>query len=224
MQNPDEIFVTGRFDIALFEPDLYSLLEIQKPDGIMGMAKKRQADHLAGRIFARLALSGLGAERIDLPIGSDRAPIWPNGVKGSLSHSHGHACCLATKNEALTCGVDLEKVASGSGLDAIRQKCLNSSERVWIRHQTDIAPDALATLLFSAKESIFKAYHGTVGRFFGFESAEVQDRTDTNILLFQITESLHPTLPKNYEVPVHFDIIGDVVLTWIIAPHPKLQT
>jgi len=132
MQNPDEIFVTGRFDIALFEPDLYSLLEIQKPDGIMGMAKKRQADHLAGRIFARLALSGLGAERIDLPIGSDRAPIWPNGVKGSLSHSHGHACCLATKNEALTCGVDLEKVASGSGLDAIRQKCLNSSERVWI--------------------------------------------------------------------------------------------
>jgi 4'-phosphopantetheinyl transferase EntD len=41
----------------------------------------------SGRVYAKAALSMLGIDNAELPIGPDRAPIWPNGVVGSITHA-----------------------------------------------------------------------------------------------------------------------------------------
>ncbi len=221
LQGPNAAFVQGHFDTAQFLPDLFPLLNIQEPKGFDNMAKKRQADYLAGRIMAKLALSEMNATTTELPIGDNRAPIWPIGLNGSLSHSKGLACCMVTNDHNTACGVDIEHLASASASNAILKKCLNDAERDWLSTQTNRAPDLAATLIFSGKESIFKAYHRVVGRFFGFESAQVIGGMSDHLIQFELTEDLHPTLPKGYQVPIHFEIQDNTVLTWILTPLPR---
>ena len=43
----------------------------------------------AGRAYAKRALAMIGIENVDLPVGPDRAPRWPEGVVGSLTHVRG---------------------------------------------------------------------------------------------------------------------------------------
>jgi len=40
----------------------------------------------SGRVYAKAALSMLGVNDAELPIGPDRAPQWPNGFVGSITH------------------------------------------------------------------------------------------------------------------------------------------
>ena len=41
----------------------------------------------AGRLYAKRALSMLGIDGVDLPVGPNRAPVWPGGIVGSLTHA-----------------------------------------------------------------------------------------------------------------------------------------
>ena len=47
------------------------------------------AELRAGRVYAKRALAMIGIENVDLPVGPDRAPRWPEGVVGSLTHVRG---------------------------------------------------------------------------------------------------------------------------------------
>ena len=49
----------------------------------------RTLEFKTGRAYAKLALSKLGFHNVDLPVGADRAPIWPAGVSGSITHAAG---------------------------------------------------------------------------------------------------------------------------------------
>ena len=49
----------------------------------------RMAELEAGRVYAKRALAMMGIENVDLPVGPDRAPRWPKGVVGSLTHVRG---------------------------------------------------------------------------------------------------------------------------------------
>jgi 4'-phosphopantetheinyl transferase EntD len=50
---------------------------------------RRRQEYAAGRYCARRALSGLGIEGFILLNGPDRAPIWPTGVAGAITHTGG---------------------------------------------------------------------------------------------------------------------------------------
>src|SRR5262245_27478480 len=47
---------------------------------------KRQAEFACGRRCARRALAMLGIENFPLVPGPHRAPLWPSGVVGSITH------------------------------------------------------------------------------------------------------------------------------------------
>lgn len=207
-------FAQCRFDQAAYDPSLFQILGVDFPDTLRTAVQKRQVDFLAGRLVARIAM---GAGQV--PIGPNRGPVWPHGVNGSITHSHG-ACAALVADAKTLCGVDIEKVAAASALDAILARCVSVQERAWIAAQIDLPQDVAATLVFSAKESIFKALSGTVGQFFGFDCAAVQGHEAENILTFTLTEHLHPTLPKGFEIPVAFKIRAGYVLTWILMPSP----
>ena len=67
----------------------------------------------SGRTYAKRALSMLGIDNVDLPIGLNRSPIWPAGIVGSITHVRRsddgmYAAAIARTDVVLAVGIDLE--------------------------------------------------------------------------------------------------------------------
>ncbi|MEL6424291.1 MAG: hypothetical protein AAFQ33_02435, partial [Pseudomonadota bacterium] len=72
----------------------------------------RQLEFRAGRAAARLAMTKLGVAPSAIPSGPDRAPRWPRGLVGSISHAHGHVtAAIAHERSARALGIDIEAAA-----------------------------------------------------------------------------------------------------------------
>src|SRR4030081_3796126 len=57
------------------------------PQALRHATQKRQREFLAGRWCAEKALQCLGAGSTHVAMAKDRAPIWPAGVVGSITHT-----------------------------------------------------------------------------------------------------------------------------------------
>ncbi|MBN1173619.1 MAG: 4'-phosphopantetheinyl transferase, partial [Micromonosporaceae bacterium] len=51
---------------------------------------RRRAEFTTGRHCARLALASLGVEPAAILAGPDRAPRWPAGIVGTITHCDGY--------------------------------------------------------------------------------------------------------------------------------------
>jgi 4'-phosphopantetheinyl transferase EntD len=107
----------------------------------------------AARVVARELLSQLGLPGRALPKASSGAPIWPEGVVGSLSHDRGVAiAAIARSRDYRALGVDVEAAEPlpGDLVDLIATP----------RERADLGDDARrARLLFAAKEAVYKAVY-----------------------------------------------------------------
>ncbi|MGH3653800.1 4'-phosphopantetheinyl transferase family protein [Glutamicibacter sp.] len=119
---------------------------------------ERQQEFRTVRVCARRALARLGHAGVALVPDEKRAPIWPAGVVGSMTHCAGfRAAAVASANDIRGVGIDAELHASlpAEILDII----LLPEEQVMAAelsaHHPGIAWDRL---IFSAKESVFKAW------------------------------------------------------------------
>jgi 4'-phosphopantetheinyl transferase EntD len=70
---------------------------------------KRRFEFATGRACARQALAQLGVAPLALVSGPDRAPLWPAGVVGSISHTDRWcAAAVARARDVAALGIDLE--------------------------------------------------------------------------------------------------------------------
>ena len=136
------------------------------PESLRGAVLSRRADYLAGRLAAQEAVRLVSGEATPVGRDDDGSPRWPDGLEGSISH-HGGLACAVARPASGGIGVDLAPLLEGSSLRAVWRRCLGEEERSrWE------APEA-ATIAFAAKECLFKAAHGRVQRFIGFDEAEI---------------------------------------------------
>jgi enterobactin synthetase component D / holo-[acyl-carrier protein] synthase len=133
---------------------------------------KRRREFTTARACARLALARLDLPAQPIPAGPRGEPLWPAGVRGSITHCQGYrACALGRASEFLTVGIDAEpNGALPDGL--LGDIACAEEERAWLRDQ---APKASGVcwdrLLFSAKESVYKAWFPLAQSWLGFEDA-----------------------------------------------------
>lgn len=183
------------FDPAQFVPSAFAAAGIACPDTIARSVPKRQAEFFHGRSAARLALMQLGHTALtQVGIGAVRQPLWPEGIIGSITHAGPYAAAIALPaSPRHGIGIDIEMIADGSTLEALRATAMDAEEAAVLQAAVcdQWSYPALATALFSAKESLFKAAHASVGRFFGFEAARCR-RWDarSGSLHLQLTQTL----------------------------------
>ncbi len=173
-----------RFDPALLGTDDFPRSAIPAPASIQRSVAKRQTEFLAGRLCARAALLALTG-RADVPaLGEDRAPVWPAGVTGSISHSHGLATALVAHGKQWrSLGLDLEEPLSAERALRLAEEILTPAE---LQRMYGLPPDQQArriTLTFSIKESLFKALYPLVHKRFYFHDAEMVDCDDARARL-----------------------------------------
>ena len=117
-----------------------------------GRVPKRIREMIAGRILARVLMARFDLAEQPLPRGHDRAPVWPQGFVGSITHCNTVcAVAMAPKAQFGALGIDIEPDEPVRGA-------------LWDRIAR---PEELARLapldgrrirwLFSAKEAFFKA-------------------------------------------------------------------
>lgn len=133
----------------------------------------RRREFAAGRAAARAAMAALGLPPAAIAMGEDRAPIWPSGLIGSISHNSTLAACVVSKletNSAL--GLDLEDDAPLPR--DLWPTILLPAEEDWLHSQQAAARGRLARLIFSAKECAYKAQYGLSGQLLDFPAFLVQ--------------------------------------------------
>jgi enterobactin synthetase component D / holo-[acyl-carrier protein] synthase len=135
--------------------------------------EKRRAEFATGRHCARNALGALGLEPTSILPGQGGAPQWPSGIVGSITHCAGYrAAAVARAGQVLTIGLDAEPAESLPG--EVLGLVTRPGERDRLR---DLARDVPGvcwdTLLFSAKESVYKAWFPLARRWLGFSDADI---------------------------------------------------
>ncbi|WP_211286553.1 4'-phosphopantetheinyl transferase family protein [Xanthomonas albilineans] len=167
------------FDTAQFDPGAFAAMAIARPDSIARSVRKRQAEFLFGRLAARLALQevlGPAQAQADIAIGATRAPCWPAGSLGSISHCEDYAAAIAmAAGTRHGVGIDLERPITPAARAALLSIAIDADEAARLATAADAQwpHDLLLTALFSAKESLFKAAYSAVGRYFDFSAARL---------------------------------------------------
>lgn len=140
--------------------------------------KKRQTEHLAGRIAAVYALRTVGEKSVP-GIGENRAPLWPIGLYGSISHCGQTAIAIVSHRPV---GIDIEEVMNVSLAESLAEQVASGAELTNLRAAPIPFPLAL-TLAFSAKESLYKALSARYSQLLHFHDAVVTHIDAQNITL-----------------------------------------
>ncbi|MDF1727353.1 MAG: 4'-phosphopantetheinyl transferase superfamily protein [Sulfitobacter sp.] len=128
---------------------------------------KRRREFAAGRAAARTAMADLGIAPCPIPAFSDRAPHWPWGLAGSITHTD--SLCLAVLSDRhLSLGIDLEE-AEPLPDDLVPEICSPQELALLPRPYGH-----LTRLIFSAKESAYKAQYPLTGQVLSFADFEVR--------------------------------------------------
>ena len=130
------------------------------PDEEVFVAKaagKRRRDFALGRSCARAALTQMGQVGAAIAVGEGGAPLWPVGIVGSITHTAGYAAALVADARRFGgIGVDAERV--GGVTQDLWPRLFDAAERDSLMGLDDESRAVRATLLFSAKETAYKAW------------------------------------------------------------------
>ncbi|MET0268012.1 MAG: 4'-phosphopantetheinyl transferase superfamily protein [Duganella sp.] len=164
-----------RFQAKDFDPSWFASHALPCPPSIAASVRKRQAEYFHGRLAARQALARYGLAHIEVTTGAQREPCWPTGIIGSISHNNDYAAAVALRNsEHGAIGIDIETVLDASGAAAVARIALDAGELEWLRRQAGPASmELLLTMVFSAKESFYKAAFPAVGHIFDFSAVRI---------------------------------------------------
>jgi 4'-phosphopantetheinyl transferase EntD len=145
----------------------------EEAEAIGRAVEKRRREFRTGRACARAALSELGVAPQAIPSGLKGAPQWPTGIVGSITHCDGYrAAAVACGKDLVTVGIDAEVDAAlpDGVLGDIALPEERPSLEALAREEAGVSWDRL---LFSIKESVYKAWFPLAERWLGFEDARV---------------------------------------------------
>jgi 4'-phosphopantetheinyl transferase EntD len=139
---------------------------------------KRRIEVTNARTCAHRALAAIGKPS-DAPIlrGSKGEPLWPAGVVGSITHTAGYyAAAVADAGKIRSIGMDAE--VHGELPDGVLAHIAFGPELAMLTGLARQRQLWWDRLLFSAKESVYKAWFPLTGRWLGFEDAELTVNPD----------------------------------------------
>lgn len=175
---------------VMLQPAVYAVEEV----AIARAVPNRQAEFRAGRVCARNAMEKIGFPPAAVPVGHDRAPVWPKGLVGSITHDAGF--CLAA--------VALDRDSAGIGIDLTTDEPLPHGVLEHIARPEELARLAQKTadwqaligrMLFAAKEATYKAVFPSTGIVWSFDALSVKIDAEAGTFLAETTMSAGPLSP-----------------------------
>jgi len=166
--------VSGRFDRS-GRRAARSLVAGRLPGQLQGAVQSRQIEFLAGRWCARRALRAIDpAANHEVGIAADGTPLWPPGFVGSITHTADFVwAAAASRRDAAAIGIDSEPIMTAARAHRLAPSIARPDEIARTRAVLGVDFAAATSLLFSAKESLFKCLSAHLGRAFDCLDARV---------------------------------------------------
>jgi 4'-phosphopantetheinyl transferase EntD len=181
------------------------------------VVEKRRREFTVGRHCARRALARLGIGPAPILPGKSRAPVWPPDIVGSITHCAGYcAAAVARGSQFLTIGIDAEVHRSLPA--GVFERVSLPQER---SHLSALDPHDVCwdCVLFSAKESVYKAWFPITNGWLGFEDVAVTVAPDTRT--FEATLLVPAPLVDGRPIVTfagRFEVDRDHVITAVVVP------
>ena len=193
----------------------------------MGAARRRE--FAAGRDCAHRAMRALGAGEGPVLRGVRRAPRFPRGVVGAITHTRGYCAAAVAKATALAgVGIDAEQWKPLSERALARICAPDEVER--LRALPDHRPEEWGAVVFSAKESLYKAYFPLTETFIGFRDATLTLQPETrNTGHFEatLTRADPPSAANQRHFEGRYQLLETptpLVVTGLVIPHDTRRT
>jgi len=135
---------------------------------------KRRREFTLVRSCARRAMEKLGVPAQPVLTGARGAPRWPAGLVGSMTHCDGYcAAALVRATDLASLGIDAEP--DGPLPDGVLPTVSLPVEAERLRRLAEERPGVhWDRLLFSAKESVYKAWFPLTGEWLDFMEADIE--------------------------------------------------
>jgi 4'-phosphopantetheinyl transferase EntD len=183
-------------------------------------AAKRRREFLLGRTAAHGAIrSLLGDSPHPVRKGASGEPLWPEGLVGSITHSGDTAAAaVGRRREAEGIGIDLEDLSKRVSFQISRKVCTEKELR-WVQGTEDPGEKNLRLrMLFSAKESVYKALFPAGRIFLGFQDAELAWEPRERRFLGRLLKQSGPAYPCGRAFAVGCRRTREFVFTFLWLP------
>lgn len=194
------------------------LLSEREARAAAGMVEKRRREFATARVLARKGLECFfGVPDFDLLNAPDRAPVWPDGVTGSIAHSHTRAWVALVDSAFGTVGIDGEdRHELGRNLWHLT---LRDEEAAYLETLPDASSRGRRALaIFSAKEALYKAQYPRSGSFMDYKALRVEFG-EAGLVRGTFQQTIGP-FPKGFVVHGRFMDGGDKLVSAIWIPGP----
>lgn len=188
--NPALSIFQADFDVDHYSDALIPRLNAGYETFIQNAVVKRKSEFIAGRYCAHQSLGRWAAPDSIIGIGEGRSPVWPSGIVGSISHCHAYALAVTARTDDLfAIGLDVEDLVSEETRNNIQKAVVNQNEMFLLTESP--RADIVFTLIFSMKESFFKAAYPHVKFYFDFPAISLT-RIDweRGTVLFEVNQPL----------------------------------
>jgi 4'-phosphopantetheinyl transferase EntD len=145
---------------------------------VAGAGAERRREFGTVRWCARKALRQLGVPAVPILPDGDRAPRWPVGVVGSMTHCAGYRAAVVARSGEL----------AGVGIDAEPHAALPTDTLAFVLRDEERARLAALAyagpflhwdrVVFCAKEAVYKAWFPLTGRWLDFEDVSITVHLD----------------------------------------------
>jgi 4'-phosphopantetheinyl transferase EntD len=190
---------------------------LEHPLKIAQARVERKNEYLCGRVLAQAVLNH--HFRLDQPVTSmyEPLPIWPTHVLGSISHSQ-NKLIVALSNNAIYLGIDIEHWVTSEFAQESAHLVLTPSEfDLWKGKATEFFDFShYVSLIFSVKESLYKAVYPTAKQYIDFLEASVTNIDFENQTLML---TFLPEIQQRYQLLEQYQggwtIEQDHIMTWV---------
>ncbi|EJL89404.1 4'-phosphopantetheinyl transferase [Pantoea sp. GM01] len=207
------------FDQHHWHAELHHSWQLPLPTSLESAVTKRKAEFLASRWLVQQRVAQLDEPDFVLRNAPDRSPLWPAGIQASLSHTRNIAIFAATR-DPLCIGVDVEQIMAEETADETAELLMSAAEKQRLLAQP--LPFAQsATLLFSLKESLYKALWPQLHQPMDFLQAEVVELdVKQGHARLRLCQDFAPDFTGNTPLQARFWLSDAHVITLLTHPLP----
>lgn len=170
----------------------------------------------AGRAAAHAAMELLGHVPRPVLQGEDRAPVWPVGLKGSITHTDRDCMAVVTDApEIAVLGLDLEPM---SPLEpSLWPVVCTMSEMQWLAALGPSQRGHFAKLIFCAKEAVYKAQYQISRTMLEFHAVDLSMDLASGRFEAQLRSDI-PGFTSKAVIPGRFAILSNSFVAAVELP------
>lgn len=167
-----EFGALSQIDLPL-EDSLFTENKKLLPASLETAIESRKKEFIAGRLCAFRACEKLGLKLDDLKMGENREPLWPIDIVGSISHTKQMAISIVDSSKhSRSLGIDVEEIIKEDKIATIERMVGTKKDLAFLKLFSEKL--VAYTVLFSAKEALYKLIYPLCQEFFGFSEAELK--------------------------------------------------